>query len=168
MFYWVLSDLVSPETFWIKLDFNLLCVCVIHVLKNPPIPLLVWFYGAPGYTYFLIRFEVCFHIAGHVSHPRKILGAAIALLSSFLHSLASVLQPGDTNIRASTQLAPFIRSPVRFVTFAFDGIRSPPRRYQHSSKQLACHSHPVLSNRTSHPFSGSCVSLSSLRCYFHP
>ena len=34
---------VSPETFWIKLDFNLLCVFWLRVIssrKNPPIPLL--------------------------------------------------------------------------------------------------------------------------------
>ena len=38
MFYRVLSDLCFPETFWIKLDFNLLCVSVwlrsIHSLKK--------------------------------------------------------------------------------------------------------------------------------------
>ena len=56
--------------------------------------------------YFFTQLEICFHIAGHVSHP-----SAIVVLFSFMHSLASDLQPGDKSIRASNRLATFLRSP---------------------------------------------------------
>ena len=100
---------VSPETFWIKLDF--FAFHALFMLKKPTHPLLVLLYGVPLDIYFFTLLETCFHIAGHVSHPWKILGSAIVVLFSLLHSLASDLQPGDISIRASDRLATFLRSP---------------------------------------------------------
>ena len=51
MFYGVLSDLISFETFWFKLDCNLLMrlIC-FHAFKKPTHPTPIWF--ASGYLYY--------------------------------------------------------------------------------------------------------------------